>query len=49
MAHCSNLTRGSMHRGAWRATVHAVAKSQTQQSDFHPLGVCNLNQYLSPL
>ena len=24
-----------MDRGAWRATVHRVAKSQTQLSDFH--------------
>ena len=24
-----------MDRGAWRATVHRVAKSQTQPSDFH--------------
>ena len=24
-----------MDRGAWRATVHGVAKSQTQLSDFH--------------
>ena len=25
----------SMDRGAWRATVHGVAKSQTQLSNFH--------------
>ena len=25
----------SMDRGAWRATVHGVAKSWTRQSDFH--------------
>ena len=25
----------SMDRGAWQATVHGVAKSQTQLSDFH--------------
>ena len=25
----------SMDRGAWRATVHRVAKSRTQLSDFH--------------
>ena len=25
----------SMDRGAWRATVHGVAKSQTQLNDFH--------------
>ena len=25
----------SMDRGAWRATVHGVTKSQTQLSDFH--------------
>ena len=24
-----------MDRGAWRATVHGVAKSQTRLSDFH--------------
>jgi len=24
-----------MDRGAWRATVHGVAKSQTQLTDFH--------------
>ena len=23
-----------MHRGAWEATVHGVAKTRTQQSDF---------------
>ena len=27
----------SMDRGAWQATVHAVAKSQTRLSDFHSL------------
>ena len=26
--------RITMHRGAWQATVHGVAKSQTQLSDF---------------
>ena len=25
----------SMNRGAWQATVHGVAKSQTRLSDFH--------------
>ena len=25
----------SMDRGAWRATVHGVTKSQTELSDFH--------------
>ena len=25
----------SMERGAWRATIHGVTKSQTQLSDFH--------------
>ena len=25
----------SMDRGAWRATVHGVTKSQTRLSDFH--------------
>ena len=25
----------SMDRGAWRATVHGVTKSQTQLNDFH--------------
>ena len=24
-----------MHRGAWRATVHGVAKSRTRLSDFY--------------
>ena len=28
--------KNSMHRGAWRATVHRVTKSQTQQK---PLGM----------
>ena len=27
----------SMDRGAWRATVHGVAKSRTQLSNFHSL------------
>ena len=27
----------SMSRGAWQATVHGVAKSQTQLSDFYYL------------
>ena len=31
---CSGL-ENSMDRGAWRATVHGVAKSQTQLSDSH--------------
>ena len=30
-----------MDRGAWRATVHGVAKSQTQLSDYHSL-TCTL-------
>ena len=25
----------SIDRGAWRATIHGVTKSQTQLSDFH--------------
>ena len=35
-----------MHREAWRATAHGVAKSRARLSNFHfhPLGVCNLNQ-----
>ena len=33
-AHCSTLAwRITMNRGAWRATVHGVAKSQTRLSD----------------
>ena len=32
--HCSCL-ENSMDRGAWQATVHGVAKSQKQLSDFH--------------
>ena len=33
-AHSSNLAwRISLDRGAWRATVHGVAKSQTRLSD----------------
>ena len=27
--------RSPMHRGAWQATVHVVAKSRTRLSDFH--------------
>ena len=27
--------RNPMDRGAWQATVHRVAKSQTQLSDYH--------------
>ena len=27
--------RSPMHRGAWQATVHGVAKSQIRLSDFH--------------
>ena len=35
-AHSSILAwRISMDRGAWWATVHGVARSQTQLSDFH--------------
>ena len=29
-----SFLENSMDRGAWRATVHGVAKSQTQLSDF---------------
>ena len=29
--------KNSMDRGTWQATVHGVAKSQTQLSDFHLL------------
>ena len=32
-----------MDRGAWWATVHGVAKSQTQLSDFHFHMVLNVN------
>ena len=34
--HCSCL-ENSMDRGAWQATVHGVAKSQKQLSDFHTM------------
>jgi len=30
----------SMDRGAWQATVHGVAKSQTQLSNFHTKKEC---------
>ena len=30
----------SMDRGAWRATIHGVPKSQIQLSDFHLYGNC---------
>ena len=34
--HSSTLAwRIPMDRGAWRATVHGVAKSRTRPSDFH--------------
>ena len=37
--HCNPLQysclENSMDRGAWLATVHRAAKSQTQLSDFH--------------
>ena len=34
--HSSNsCLENSMDRGAWPATVHGVAKSRTQLSDFH--------------
>ena len=29
--------KNSMDRGAWQATVHGVAKSWTQLSDYHSL------------
>ena len=29
-----------MDRGAWQATVHGIAKSRTQLSDFHFLSLC---------
>ena len=32
----------SMDRGAWWATVHEVAKSQTQLRDFHLIVICFL-------
>ena len=31
----SSVLENSMDRGAWQATVHGVAKSWTQPSDFH--------------
>ena len=34
-AHSSSCLENSMDRGAWQATVHGVAKSRTQLSDFH--------------
>ena len=38
----------SMDRGAWQATVHEVAKSQTRLSDFHIIKdcVCSCNQFV---
>ena len=38
----------SMDRGAWQATVHGVAKSQTRLSDFHIIKdcVCSCNQFV---
>ena len=33
--HSSSCLESSMDRGSWWATVHGVAKSQTQLSDFH--------------
>ena len=35
-----------MDRGAWWATVHGVAKSRTQLSDFIYLTYCNNSQHL---
>ena len=35
-----------MDRGAWWATVHGVAKSQTQLSDFHFSYMCNYKYVL---
>ena len=32
--HASSCLENSMDRGSWWATVHGVAKSQTQMSDF---------------
>ena len=37
-----------MNRGAWQATVHGVAKSQTQLIDFTSVHF-TLDQHLSPL
>ena len=31
-------------RGAWRATVHGVAKSQTRLSDFHLHSICGIGE-----
>ena len=36
-----------MDRGAWRATVHRVAKSQTGLSDFHGMGGLFEGEWLS--
>ena len=36
----------SMDKGAWRATVHGAAKSQTRQSNFHSLSVCDGEQHV---
>ena len=35
MAPHSSILKNSMNRGAWQATVHGVAKSLTQLSNFH--------------
>ena len=35
MAPHSSILKNSMNRGAWQATVHGVAKSWTQLSNFH--------------
>ena len=37
---CSSL-ENPMDRGAWRATVHGVAKSRTQLNDFHLFCRCS--------
>ena len=36
-----------MERGAWRATVHGITKSQTQLSDLHSLITQDPSVYLS--
>jgi len=37
----------SMDRGAWRATVHGVAKSQTRLNDYHTYTHPHTHIYLS--
>ena len=34
-----------MDRGAWWATIHGVAKSWTQMSNFHPLTCCYVHTH----